>query len=107
MGLSLISAKWAAVAVAVVGAVMYVMVLKYEIGKLEHENAGLLGRITSMEAVANAAVEQAKVEIVEVEKEVKVIEVQTQVKIQKVKEYIRDENKTECANAMDFARSYF
>lgn len=85
----------------------YIAVLKFDAGVLKAENKELNGRIIAIEAVSKQAQKEAEVRVVEVVKEVEVVKKETEYKIKKIREYVRDENKSDCASAMDFARSYF
>lgn len=85
----------------------YVGILKYNIADLEADNLALNNQVVSFTAVVNASQKEAEVKVVEVIKEVEVIKWKTETKIKTIKEYIKDENLTDCQNAMSFARSYF
>ena len=91
--------------VLVVG--LYVGMLKLEVSGLKAENKELNDKIVAIEAVSKQAQKEAEVKAVEVVKEVEVVKKETEYKMKKTKEYVRDENKSDCTNAMDFARSYF
>lgn len=81
--------------------------LKFSISSLEVDKANLEKQITSYDtAIANAQYEK-EIKQIQVVKEVEVIKTEVQTKIQKVKEYVADTNKSDCANAMDFARITF
>lgn len=86
---------------------MYVGVQKYEIVGLESDNELLKSDKVRYEASIAIAQKEAEVKVVTVEKEVEVVKWKTQTKIQTIKEYIRDENQSDCSNAINFARSYF
>ena len=90
-----------------VAMVAYVGILKLEVSGLEDDNLALNNQVVSFTAVVNAQKAEAEVKQVEVIKEVEVIKWKTQTKIKTIKEYIKDENLTDCQNAMSFARSYF
>lgn len=90
-----------------VAMVAYVGILKLEISGLEDDNLALNNQIVSFTAVVNAQKVEAEVKQAEVIKEVEVIKWKTQTKIKTIKEYIKDENQSDCQNAMSFARSYF
>ena len=90
-----------------VAMVAYVGILKLEISGLEDNNLALNNQVVSFTAVVNAQKAEAEVKQVEVIKEVEVIKWKTETKIKTIKEYIKDENLTDCQNAMSFARSYF
>lgn len=85
----------------------YVGVLKYDIADLEVNNLALNNQIVSFEALAKAETKEAEAKVVEVIKEVEVIKWKTETKIKTIKEYVKDENQSDCNNAMSFARSYF
>lgn len=90
-----------------VAMVAYVGILKLEISGLEDNNLALNNQVVSFTAVVNAQKVEAEVKQVEVIKEVEVIKWKTQTKIKTIKEYVKDENQTDCSNALSFARSYF
>ncbi len=92
---------------AMVAMVAYVGILKLEISGLEDDNFALNNQVVSFTAVVNAQKAEAEVKQAEVIKEVEVIKWKTQTKIKTIKEYIKDENQSDCNNAMSFARSYF
>lgn len=50
---------------------------------------------------------QQKIKIVEVEKKIETIKWKTQEKIKYITEYIYDENKSDCNNAIDLLRANF
>ena len=90
-----------------VAMVAYVGILKLEVSGLEDDNLALNNQVVSFTAVVNAQKAEAEVKQAEVIKEVEVIKWKTQTKIKTIKEYIKDENQSDCNNAMSFARSYF
>lgn len=90
-----------------VAMVAYVGILKLEVSGLEDDNLALNNQVVSFTAVVNAKKVEAEVKQVEVIKEVEVIKWKTETKIKTIKEYIKDENQSDCQNAMSFARSYF
>lgn len=90
-----------------VAMVAYVGILKLEVSGLEDDNLALNNQVVSFTAVVNAKKVEAEVKQAEVIKEVEVIKWKTETKIKTIKEYIKDENITDCQNAMSFARSYF
>ena len=90
-----------------VAMVAYVGILKVEVSGLEDDNLALNNQVVSFTAVVNAQKAEAEVKQVEVIKEVEVIKWKTETKIKTIKEYIKDENQSDCQNAMSFARSYF
>ena len=90
-----------------VAMVAYVGILKLEVSGLEDDNFALNNQVVSFTAVVNAQKAEAEVKQAEVIKEVEVIKWKTETKIKTIKEYIKDENQSDCQNAMSFARSYF
>ena len=50
---------------------------------------------------------EQKEKIVYVDKQVEVIKWRTETRIKTIKEYVKDENLTDCQHAMAFARSFF
>ena len=90
-----------------VAMVAYVGILKFEVSGLEDDNLALNNQVVSFTAVVNAQKVEAEVKQAEVIKEVEVIKWKTETKIKTIKEYIKDENQSDCQNAMSFARSYF
>lgn len=90
-----------------VAMVAYVGILKLEVSGLEDDNLALNNQVVSFTAVVNAQKAEAEVKQAEVIKEVEVIKWKTETKIKTIKEYVKDENKSDCQNAMSFARSYF
>ena len=85
----------------------YVGILKHDIEQLEKNNLALNNQVVSFEALAKAEVKEAEAKVITVEKEVEVVKWKTDTKIKTIKEYVKDENITDCQNAMAFARSYF
>ena len=85
----------------------YVGILKYDLADLEANNLSLNNQIVSFEALAKDEVKEAEAKVITVEKEVEVVKWKTDTKIKTIKEYVKDENITDCQNAMAFARSYF
>ena len=90
-----------------VAMVAYVGILKLEVSGLEDDNLALNNQVVSFTAVVNAQKAEAEVKQAEVIKEVEVIKWKTETKIKTIKEYVKDENQSDCQNAMSFARSYF
>ena len=75
-------------------------VFKYErdnsnVDKARYENAIAIGQ------------EQQKENIVYVDKEIEVIKWRTETRLKTIKEYVKDENITDCQNALNFARTAF
>ena len=80
---------------------------KDEKRKVEDENVYLLTDKSRYENAIAIGKEQQKEKIVYVDKEVEKIKWKTEIKIKTIKEYVKDENLTDCQNAMSFARSFF
>ncbi len=80
---------------------------KDEKKKVEDENGYLLTDKARYENAIAIGKEQQKEKIVYVDKEVEKIKWKTEIKIKTIKEYVKDENLTDCQNAMAFARSFF
>ena len=75
--------------------------------KVEEENGYLLTDKARYENAISIGQEQQKEKIVYVDREVEKIKWKTETKIKTIKEYVKDENLTDCQNAMAFARSFF
>lgn len=80
---------------------------KDEKKKVEDENGYLLTDKARYENAIAIGQEQQKEKIVYVDKEVEKIKWKTETRIKTIKEYVKDENLTDCQNAMAFARSFF
>lgn len=80
---------------------------KDEKEKVEDENGYLLTDKARYENAIAIGQKQQKEKIVYVDKEVEKIKWKTEIKIKTIKEYVKDENLTDCQNAMAFARSFF
>ena len=80
---------------------------KDEKEKVEEENGYLLSDKARYENAIAIGQEQQKEKIVYVDREVEKIKWKTETKIKTIKEYVKDENLTDCQNAMAFARSFF
>lgn len=80
---------------------------KDEKKKVEDENGYLLTDKARYENAIAICQEQQKEKIVYVDKEVEKIKWKTETRIKTIKEYVKDENLTDCQNAMAFARSFF
>lgn len=80
---------------------------KAEKEKVIEENGYLLSDKARYENAISIGKEQQKEKIVYVDKQVEVIKWRTETRIKTIKEYVKDENLTDCQNAMAFARSYF
>lgn len=85
----------------------YITMIKLDNNQLEKDNENLKSVIIGMTAINENEVAQAKEKIVYVDKEVKVIQWRTSTRLKTIKEYVRDENLTDCQNALNFARSAF
>jgi len=105
--LSILGIKDYLFAGVVVALLAYVGILKYSIADLEADNLALNKQVVSFTAVVNASQKEAEVKVVEVIKEVEVIKWKTDTKIKTIKEYVYDQNQSDCANALSFARSFF
>ena len=91
----------------IVALLAYICLLKYDTAQLEANNNALNNQIVSFTAVVNAQKADTEAKVITVIKEVEVVKWKTQAKIKTIKEYIKDENQTDCSNALSFARSYF
>ena len=80
---------------------------KDEKKKVEDENGYLLSDKARYENAISIGKEQQKEKIVYVDKQVEVIKWRTETRIKTIKEYAKDENLTDCQNALNFARSFF
>ena len=75
--------------------------------KVEDENGYLLTDKARYENAIAIGKEEQKEKIVYVDKEIEVIKWRTQTRIKTIKEYVKDENLTDCQNALNFARTTF
>ena len=80
---------------------------KDEKEKVEDENGYLLTDKARYENTIAIGQKQQEEKIVYVDKEIEVIKWRTETRIKTIKEYVKDENLTDCQNAMAFARSFF
>lgn len=80
---------------------------KDEKKKVEDENGYLLTDKARYENAIAIGQKQQEEKIVYVDKEIEVIKWRTETRIKTIKEYVKDENLTDCQNAMAFARSFF
>ena len=80
---------------------------KDEKEKVEYENGYLLTDKARYENAIAIGKEQQKEKIVYVDKEIEVIKWRTETRLKTIKEYIRDENLTDCQNALNFSRTAF
>lgn len=74
--------------------------------KVIEENGYLLSDKARYENAIAIGQEQQKEKIVYVDKQVEVIKWRTETRIKTIKEFVKDENLTDCQNAIIFARSY-
>lgn len=81
--------------------------LKSDLSTCKEENGYLLSDKARYENSIAIGKEEQKEKIVYVDKEVEKIKWKTEIKIKTIKEYVKDENLTDCQNAMAFARSFF
>lgn len=84
---------------------IYTFFLRIEVSSLREDNTVLNANIEKYNQATKQAEENQKTKIKYVDREVKVIEVQTQDKIKIVKEYIYDNNQTDCKNAISVLRA--
>ena len=80
---------------------------KDEKEKVEDENGYLLTDKARYENAIAIGQKQQEEKIVYVDKEIEVIKWRTETRLKTIKEYIRDENLTDCQNALNFARTAF
>lgn len=85
----------------------YITIIKIDNWQLETDNDNLKSVIIGMNAINENEAKEAKEKIVYVDKEIEVIKWRTETRIKTIKEYIRDENLTDCQNALNFARTAF
>ena len=85
----------------------YITLIKIDNLQLETDNDNLKSVIISMNAINENEAKEAKEKIVYVDKEIEVIKWRTETRLKTIKEYIRDENLTDCQNALNFARTSF
>ena len=91
----------------VVALATYITMIKIENWQLETDNDNLKSVIIGMNAINENEAKEAKEKIVYVDKEIEVIKLRTETRLKTIKEYIRDENLTDCQNALNFARTAF
>ena len=80
---------------------------KDEKEKVEDENGYLLTDKARYENAIAIGQKQQEEKIVYVDKEIEVIKWRTETRIKTIKEYVKDENLTDCQNALNFARTAF
>ena len=85
----------------------YIAMIKIENWQLETDNDNLKSVIIGMNAINENEAKEAKEKIVYVDKEIEVIKWRTETRLKTIKEYIRDENLTDCQNTLNFARTAF
>ena len=85
----------------------YITLIKIDNWQLETDNDNLKSVIISMNAINENEAKEAKEKIVYVDKEIEVIKWRTETRIKTIKEYVKDENLTDCQNALNFARTAF
>ena len=85
----------------------YITMIKLDNIQLEKDNENLESVIIGMTAINENEVIEAKEKIVYIDKEVEVIKWRTETRLKTIKEYVRDENLTDCQNALNFARTAF
>ena len=80
---------------------------KDEKEKVEDENGYLLTDKARYEGAIAIGQKQQEEKIVYVDKEIEVIKWRTETRLKTIKEYVKDENLTDCQNALNFARTAF
>ena len=85
----------------------YITMIKIDNLQLETDNDNLKSVIIGMNAINENEAKEAKEKIAYVDKEIEVIKWRTETRLKTIKEYIRDENLTDCQNALNFARTAF
>lgn len=85
----------------------YITMIKLDNNQLEKDNENLKSVIIGITAINENEVIEAKEKIVYVDKEVEVIKWRTSTRLKTIKEYVKDENLTDCQNALNFARTAF
>ena len=85
----------------------YITIIKLDNIQLEKDNENLKSVIIGMTAINENEAIQAKEKIVYVDKEVEIIKWRTSTRLKTIKEYVIDENLTDCQNALNFARTAF
>lgn len=80
---------------------------KDEKEKVEDENGYLLTDKARYENAIAIGQKQQEEKIVYVDKEIEVIKWRTETRLKTIKEYVKDENITDCQNALNFARTVF
>ena len=80
---------------------------KDEKKNVEDENGYLLTDKARYENAIAIGQKQQEEKIVYVDKEIEVIKWRTETRLKTIKEYVKDENLTDCQNALNFARTAF
>ena len=101
------SVKYYIFGVCAVAFGIYIFFLKAQIVSLQADNNTLNADRMRYEYALELALKEQKEKIVYVDREIEVVKWKTKTKIETINEYVYDINKSDCANAMDFARSYF
>jgi len=84
-----------------------VLAMSLYIWKLESENKALSVQIAGYNAVIDSNNAEMRAKANEANKTITEIKYRTQIKIEKIKEYVYDENKSECDNAIQSMRLTF
>lgn len=85
----------------------YITIIKIDNWQLETDNDNLKSVIIGMNAINENEDKEAKEKIIYVDKEIEVIKWRTETRLKTIKEYVKDENLTDCQNALNFARTSF
>jgi len=85
---------------------IYIGFLKYEVSDLSKENKDLNNQIVYLETMTKAQVLAAEQKAARALKDLQRNKKKTEEQIKKLKEFAYDNNQTDCANAMSFARSF-
>ena len=85
----------------------YITLIKIDNWQLETDNDNLKSVIIEMNAINENEAKEAKEKILYVDKEIEVIKWRTETRLKTIKEYVKDENITDCQNALNFARDSF
>jgi len=85
---------------------IYIGFLKYEVSDLSKENKDLNTQIVYLETMTKAQVLVAEQKAARALKDLQSNKKKTEEQIKKLKEFAYDNNQTDCANAMSFARSF-
>lgn len=102
-------ALWKYIAIALgallVSLSIYTFFLRIEVSSLREDNTVLSANIEKYNQAITQEDKDQEVKIQYVDREVKVIEYQTKTKLVPVKEYIYDNNQTNCKNAINVLRA--